>query len=116
MKATIPVALFFSLALTACGSTSNEVVNKDDNAETSDVMSERALAELAKNYKFSEKELRAAAKKLGYRCSMEKTTGSRLKKKTCTTKEQRDILAKAKDLNRQHMMTNTDGMPVVTGR
>lgn len=53
------------------------------------------LDKMAKNTSFTAKQLREAAKDLGYRCDMVAKTGSHMKKKLCSTKQQRDVMEEA---------------------
>lgn len=113
------VILFVVLLVSACKS--NDVQSQTDASVSTDVTTETSeitlltdeatLAELAKAAKFSEftlEELKAAAKVLGFRCEMYKPTGSRIKKKVCTTKLQRDKQTElAKDF--MHKKSDVEG-------
>ena len=50
------------------------------------------LNTLTQSTDYSSEELQSAAKYLGYECVMVKATGSRIKKKECTTAEYRNEL------------------------
>jgi len=90
--------------ITGCQSTAEvEQVNvaTDNQSKTSQVSSvteaKRASNEVSTLVEsdFTDKQLKLAAKELGYRCSMEALTGTRIKKKVCSTEQQRAVLARA---------------------
>ena len=93
---TVFVAL---IALVGCTSTAEKSqtaaasVESHTNAEQK--LTSKELEHLAKNTNFTPAELKAAAKKLGYKCSFFAVTGSRIKQKVCSTKQQRDVRAEA---------------------
>jgi len=58
-------------------------------------MTAAELDKMAKNTSFTAKQLRVAANDLGYRCDMVAKTGSHMKKKLCSTQQQRDVMEEA---------------------
>ncbi len=106
MKSVITGTLLLVL-LSGCQSTSdNEVAQTTANEEViTKQLTDAELEKMAKNTSFTRKQLKAAAETLGYRCEMVARTGSHMKKKLCSTKQQRDIKAQASkqllaDMNR----------------
>lgn len=74
MKELVKVGLILSsVALTACSSTDNKQASADAKLTESDF-----------------KKIEKLYKKSGYKCELKATTGTRLKKKTCSTKAQRE--------------------------
>jgi hypothetical protein len=103
MKYLKVTVLLMAATLIGCQSTnSDEVLVKESNAKVSNSegnkqtredkqITDLEIAKLAKKTSFSPKELRIAARELGYRCVMVEKTGTHIKKRVCSTKEQRDI-------------------------
>jgi hypothetical protein len=101
MKVNFIVALLTIASLAACTSTTETsqvsgtpagITNKIDSGEK---LTDKDLNELAGKANFSAAQLKAAAKNLGYKCSFFAVTGSHIKKKVCTTQQQRDVRAEA---------------------
>jgi bacterioferritin-associated ferredoxin len=78
--------------LTTTASTDNVEADKEPNAQQA---TDEEIKEVIQETEFTSKQLTKAVKGLGYRCSMVARTGTRVKKKVCTTKQQREVLAEA---------------------
>ena len=101
MKIKTIAVLLTLTAMAGCNSTAEK---KQENvapavsniqANVDQRLTDKELDALAKNTNFTPAELKAAAKKLGYKCTFFATTGSRIKQKVCSTKQQRDVRAEA---------------------
>mgnify|MGYP005993276137 CR=1 FL=1 len=101
MKIRIFTLLLTLAALGGCTSTDennqeNTAATNTQNTSTGgNNLTDKELDELASKTNFTPAQLKAAAKSIGYKCSLTVTTGSRLKKKVCSTKQQRDVRAEA---------------------
>jgi len=101
MKVTILTVFLTLTALAGCGSTAEKnqesavAVNNQNQTSTTQKLTDKELDELAKNTNFTPAQLKAAAKKLGYKCTFFAVTGSRIKQKLCSTQQQRDVRAEA---------------------
>ena len=102
LKFKLTAVLLASL-LFGCSSTNNDreqgttvnVTNDQNKLEFGTNISKTEFEELAKNSEFTAEQLQAAANSLGYRCSLYKVTGSRIKKKLCSTRKQREVREEA---------------------
>lgn len=101
MKIKIAVTLITIATLAACTSTVTqdqastvpaEIQNK---IKANTPLTDKELKKLVENTKFTTAQLKDAAKSLGYRCTSVVVTGSHMKKKICSTQQQRDVLAEA---------------------
>jgi hypothetical protein len=101
MKIQMIAALITIASLAGCASTATsdqanaapaEIKNKINTGEK---LTDKELDELAGKTNFTATQLKKAAKKLGYRCSYFVVTGSHIKQKICSTKQQRDVRAEA---------------------
>ncbi len=92
MKRTV-FYLIVAFFLTGCNSTSN---TDDSTHSQSQTLTDSELQALANKTKFTAAELKAAADKLGFRCSHKPKTGSRIKKKVCTSEQQRLVREEAR--------------------
>jgi len=94
MKLLLVGTLIAAVSFSGCQSTETEQPKNEVTNNTAQVIKqekgEEAEAVVAKT-NFTFKELQAAAKELGYRCVMHEVTGTRIKKKICSTKQQRKI-------------------------
>jgi uncharacterized protein YcfL len=100
MKIIIALTLLATTLLFGCSSTDDKKtqdsqVRITQNKESGTNVSEKEFEELAKNSQFTTEQLRSAANSLGYKCTLYKVTGSRIKKKLCTTKQQREVREEA---------------------
>lgn len=100
MKIIIALTLLATTLLYGCSSTDDKKTQDSQviitqNKESGTNVSEKEFEELAKNSQFTTKQLRSAANSLGYKCTLYKVTGSRIKKKLCTTKQQREVREEA---------------------
>jgi len=108
MKVKIIVALLTIASVAGCTSTTEsnqasaapaEIQNKIDTGEN---LTDKELNELARKTDFSSAQLKQAARNLGYKCSFHAVTSSHIKKKVCSTQQQRDVrVAAARDYLRQ---------------
>jgi len=89
MKIKIITVFLTLTALAACTSTS------ENTQESAASVNSGSKANVAKVPNFNSEGLKWATEKLGYKCSYEAVTGSRLKQKVCSTKQERDELAEA---------------------
>jgi len=88
MKALILGALVVVTSIAGCSSTNND-------ESSGKQMTTTELDKIASNSSFTSKQLRDAAKELGYRCDLVAKTGSHMKKKLCSTQQQRDVMEAA---------------------
>lgn len=94
------LTLFLTLAALA-GCTSTAEKNQENTASLNSQKAEgqnittKELEELASKTDFTPAQLKAAAKSIGYKCTFAPSTGTRLKKKVCSTQQQRDVRAEA---------------------
>ncbi|MGB2740240.1 MAG: hypothetical protein WBC60_06745 [Cognaticolwellia sp.] len=101
MKIKIITVFLTITALAGCTSTvdknqeSAASIKSESKTNSAQKLTSKELDELARNTDFTPAELKAAAKKLGYKCSFSASTGSRIKKKVCSTQQQRDVRAEA---------------------
>jgi len=80
-------------AMSACTSTEQQVVETETNKKEGVY----AGVDVANKRTFTEEEVRkvmAEIKKTGFECKIERTTGSKLGRKKCSTKRQREQLRK----------------------
>jgi hypothetical protein len=88
-------------SLIGCTSTENSEQANGTPAEFNskiqkgDTLTSSELAEFARKTNFTGEQLQAAAKKIGYKCTFSAQVGSRLRKKECSTQQQRDVRAEA---------------------
>ena len=116
MNKIIIVSLFTAALLSGCKSTADVKSNDASlatNSSTTKVL-DQDLETIAKNTNFSSSELSAAAKELGYKCVMVRTTGSRITKKVCGTAQQRKIREQAAS-NYMESATHAAGNNIVNG-
>lgn len=109
MKNKLILAAFVTLFVTACGSTNNEKVAK---AEVEKAMADpdsinKPDAELNAGEKVVKK-----LKISGYKCRNEAPTGSRIAKRVCTTKQQREARKKNSDIYSNEILRNQTGRMV----
>ena len=103
VKFKFTAAFLLASLLFGCSSTNNEnqkgttvnATNGHNELEFGTNVSKAEFEELAKNSEFTAEQLKAAANSLGYRCSLYKVTGSRIKKKLCSTRKQREVREEA---------------------
>lgn len=97
---TIVVSLVLA-TLFGCSSTAKmeqasaapvEISNK---IAAGDSLTDKELDKLAATTNFTKTQIAEAAKKLGYKCTIQVRTGSHLKKKFCSTRQTRDVLYEA---------------------
>lgn len=81
------------------------VVGCQSTADNSSAETATANATQGEKATLTKTQLKAAMKELGYKCSFEKRTGSNLKKKVCSTEEQRE----ARRLASQKMLQENTG-------
>ena len=96
MKNVIAGALLLVL-LSGCQSTSEEETAQataNEKVATKD-LTDAELEKIAKNNNVSKAQMKSAAEKLGYSCKLVGKTGSHMKRKICSTKQQREIRAEA---------------------
>jgi len=95
------VVLLTLTTLAGCASTadlsqanaaSSEIKSKLDSGKE---LTDKEITELAGKANFSATQLKKAAKKLGYKCTYFASTGTHIKKKICSTQQQRDVRAEA---------------------
>jgi len=116
MKMKIIVALIAVASLAGCTSTTKPDQTSAVSVEIRDKMdagtrlSNKELKELAEKTNFTMAQLKAAAKKLGYKCTYHAKTGTHLKKKVCSTKEQRVVRAAAAKTYMQERLNNMGRM------
>ena len=73
--------------------TTSSAVNTQVNSNSP--LTDEEIADLVSKTSFSAEQLQEAASSLGYRCITVKKTGSRINKKVCSTKQQRDVREEA---------------------
>ena len=100
MKIKIIGTLLTIASLVGCTSTEEPKKASTSQAVNTQVASgqpltDEQIADLVSKTSFSAEQLREAAEKLGYRCTSQKATGSRIKKNVCTTKQYRDAKEEA---------------------
>lgn len=100
MKLKLTATVLLASFLFGCSSTNNDrdqgtTANDQNKLEFGTNISKTEFEELAKNSEFTAEQLQAAANSLGYRCSLYKVTGSRIKKKLCSTRKQREVREEA---------------------
>lgn len=98
MKKLLSV-LALSVVMVGCNSTTNEQEQTASVNETQkglQQLSDAELEALAKQTNFTAAELKAAANALGFKCSVTPKTGSRIKKKVCSSEQQRLARAEAR--------------------
>ncbi len=105
MKKLLLVSLSVAIFLGGC-SANSEVKSEGAQASATKInkaanLSPSELDKLVKNTKFTSKQLRDAARELGFKCTFIKSTGSHIKKKVCNTEQQREAqkLAAKKMIN-----------------
>jgi len=99
------ISSLFVIFLAGCNSTAETSANTSDNNLT-----KNDINGLAQKTEFSAAEISAAVKKLGLKCSLKKVTGSRISKKTCSSKQQRLAREQAKkNLTHRQRMKETPG-------
>ena len=94
MNKIIIVTLCAIVLLSGCESRPS-IQSNDGASETKYTPEQVTSADLnilAQSTDYSSEELESAAKELGYECVMVKATGSRIKKKECTTAKYRNSL------------------------
>ena len=116
VKRIIVGSLLVAVSLAGCKSTtkaepasvemttSTQEVETDNEPNTQQA-TDQETSEVAEKTEFTSRELEDAVKRLGLRCTMVARTGSHIKKKVCTTSQQRKVFAEAsekwlRDLNR----------------
>ena len=118
MKVKTIVALLTIASLAACTSTTEtaqvsgapaKITNKINAGEK---LTDKELNELAKKANFSSAQLKQAAKNLGYRCTFHSVTSSHIKKKVCSTQQQRDVRAEAAKTYLKHVNGGQSGWRV----
>lgn len=101
MKIKTFTLLLTLAALGGCTSTaennqeSTAAINNQSTSASGNNLTSQELDELASKTNFTPAQLKAAAKSIGYKCTFTSSTGSRLKKKICSTQQQREVRAEA---------------------
>jgi len=110
MKTSTIIALLVIASISACKSTHSLTTSKNDSLQrgnlvkAGDVLSAKELERLAEKTDFTSEQLKVAINALGYRCTYHEFTGSRIKRRLCSTQQQRDIRTEAA----KRFMINSD--------